>query len=229
MCRRVSSVILPSRSRMWMNFRSAAISSRVKSVPAAESDRAHPGRANWAIGWRGFRAARAKAGSLSSDMSRCSVIVCRAISAQHPGPRAAPRFRIRARRPLAAAGLRDASQRTTAGSQSEPDQRDENDAKGNEQDQVAGRKWAAVAVRKEAPTPPPAKPRRARLQRRSRTPFAIAATDRAGARRLINLGRKIAGKIQAKRAITIIRETRATAIRMSPSGKAFDFSINVRI
>ena len=32
-----SSVILPSRSRTWMNFRSAAINSRVSSVPAAET------------------------------------------------------------------------------------------------------------------------------------------------------------------------------------------------
>ena len=33
----ISSVILPSRSRTWMNFRSTAISSRVRSMPAAEA------------------------------------------------------------------------------------------------------------------------------------------------------------------------------------------------
>ena len=37
MRRLVSSVILPSRSSAWMNFRSAAINSRVSAVPAAET------------------------------------------------------------------------------------------------------------------------------------------------------------------------------------------------
>ena len=47
--------------------------------------------------------------------------------------------------------------------------------------------------------------------------------------RLISLGRKIAGKVQAKRAITIISVTSAVAIRISSSGNAFDFSNNSRI
>jgi len=58
--RRISSVILPSRSRTWMNFRSAEISSG--SGPSRSSTHhacRDPG--NPAAGWRGSRAARAAA------------------------------------------------------------------------------------------------------------------------------------------------------------------------
>ena len=59
--RRVSSVILPSRSRTWMNLRSAAISSRVRSMPAAETSCCVGIERIRQAGWCGSRAARAAA------------------------------------------------------------------------------------------------------------------------------------------------------------------------
>ena len=86
--RLVSSVILPSRSSAWMNLRSAAISSRVSSVPAAETSCASGSSESGS--WLARVSCRARSSlTTSSESSRSSVMASSDFSAASSASRRA--------------------------------------------------------------------------------------------------------------------------------------------
>ena len=145
--RRVSSVILPSRSSAWMNLRSATISSRVSSVPAAETSCSSGSSesGNWLA-----RDLVPRAQQLDDLVGEFAVVGDGVERFQRGIERLAPRrdFRFMLGDMFVAAVLRDAEpSHHRRQPEPEADQRDEDDAEGDEQDQVAIGKRVAVRQR----------------------------------------------------------------------------------
>ena len=159
-------------------------------------------------------------------ISRRIQSIFRAIRALHQGPRIAPSISIQ----LSGTLRFGAGQRTTPG-QGRPRQT------GPELDQVMEMTPKATnrsGRGRETGRVPPVRRQRQRRRQRNRATDAAKESTNAHCHRGDDLAadapdeprQKMAGKVQAKRATTIISVTPAVTIRISPSGNAFDFSNN---